>query len=253
MRQKQGDSMVKVAVLDTGIESMHPAFAHANIVFRDFCGKEIKPIDLHGHGTHCAGVIHEIAPQAHLLVGRIAERSGMLTYDCLWDGLRWCEMEEADFVCICTGDRNRDQDVEKTIDKMVEKGTSVVVAVGNDGRMGGTGLFPSNMAAAIAVASLDENDLLLSFVNQPDNVELFGVSGEASRGPWTGGLYAERGGTSVAAARLVGWLANRLVRDGDRAFPEGPKEFLRKSGVRKKGTVAPYYVVKPQQFFSLNP
>lgn len=46
---------VIVAVLDTGIDSAHPAFAGVNVVERDFSGDGNG--DRQGHGTHCAGTI----------------------------------------------------------------------------------------------------------------------------------------------------------------------------------------------------
>jgi subtilisin family serine protease len=44
-----------VAVLDTGIDAAHPAFAGVDIVQKDFTGEGDG--DNHGHGTHCAGTI----------------------------------------------------------------------------------------------------------------------------------------------------------------------------------------------------
>jgi subtilisin family serine protease len=46
---------VVVAVLDTGIDRNHPAFAGVEIIERDFTGEGNG--DEHGHGTHCAGTI----------------------------------------------------------------------------------------------------------------------------------------------------------------------------------------------------
>jgi subtilisin family serine protease len=46
---------VVVAVLDTGIDRSHPAFAEINIVEKDFTGE--GSTDTNGHGTHCAGTI----------------------------------------------------------------------------------------------------------------------------------------------------------------------------------------------------
>ncbi len=49
---------VKVAVLDTGIDSTHPAFAGVNIIPRNFTqGNATDVTDTVGHGTHCAGTI----------------------------------------------------------------------------------------------------------------------------------------------------------------------------------------------------
>ena len=46
---------VVVAVLDTGIDDQHPAFAGMQVIPKDFTGDGNG--DAHGHGTHCAGTI----------------------------------------------------------------------------------------------------------------------------------------------------------------------------------------------------
>ena len=50
-----GDGIV-VAVLDTGIDSAHPAFTGVTLVRENFT-EDADGNDLHGHGTHCAGTI----------------------------------------------------------------------------------------------------------------------------------------------------------------------------------------------------
>jgi subtilisin family serine protease len=46
---------IVVAVLDTGIDAAHPAFAGVTLMEEDFTGEGNG--DAHGHGTHCAGII----------------------------------------------------------------------------------------------------------------------------------------------------------------------------------------------------
>ncbi|NET35141.1 MAG: S8 family serine peptidase [Cyanothece sp. SIO1E1] len=48
-------SGITVAVLDTGIDPNHPAFAGVDLVQRNFTSEADN--DLNGHGTHCAGTI----------------------------------------------------------------------------------------------------------------------------------------------------------------------------------------------------
>ena len=48
-------SDITVAVLDTGIDPEHPAFAEVDLVQRNFTTESDN--DLNGHGTHCAGTI----------------------------------------------------------------------------------------------------------------------------------------------------------------------------------------------------
>ena len=73
----QGEG-VKVAVLDTGIDSDHPDLAEAIVGGRDFTGDGIE--DVNGHGTHCAGIVGArmndigfigVAPKADLLIGKV--------------------------------------------------------------------------------------------------------------------------------------------------------------------------------------
>lgn len=47
---------ISVAVLDTGIDAGHPAFAGVELVRRDFTGSG-GANDTNGHGTHCAGTV----------------------------------------------------------------------------------------------------------------------------------------------------------------------------------------------------
>jgi subtilisin family serine protease len=49
-----GDGII-VAVLDTGIDATHPAFAGVTLVEKNFTSE--AGADQHGHGTHCAGTI----------------------------------------------------------------------------------------------------------------------------------------------------------------------------------------------------
>ena len=49
-----GDGIIP-AVLDTGIDPNHPAFAGVNLIRKNFTNASDD--DEHGHGTHCAGTI----------------------------------------------------------------------------------------------------------------------------------------------------------------------------------------------------
>src|SRR5262245_48154406 len=54
-RSRHDGSGVKVAILDSGIDGSHPAFAGVNLNIRDFTGE--GNADVIGHGTHCAGTV----------------------------------------------------------------------------------------------------------------------------------------------------------------------------------------------------
>jgi subtilisin family serine protease len=87
---------VSVAVLDTGIDAGHPAFAGVTINQTDFTGEGNG--DQHGHGTHCAGTILGrdvngerigIARGAtSLLAGKVLGQNGGSS-DSLARGIQW--------------------------------------------------------------------------------------------------------------------------------------------------------------------
>ena len=105
-----GDGTV-VAVLDTGIEAQHEAFAGINVVQKDFTGSGNE--DRHGHGTHCAGTI--FGQDVHgsrigiakgvrdVLVGKILSDTGAGTSEMAFRGLWWAAENGAHVISMSLG------------------------------------------------------------------------------------------------------------------------------------------------------
>jgi len=70
-------SPVKVAVLDTGIDMDNSCIeAHGNRISGHNWRKEPKTTklkDLHGHGTHIAGLILDLIPHSELYVAKVTD------------------------------------------------------------------------------------------------------------------------------------------------------------------------------------
>lgn len=78
----QGEG-VRIAVLDTGVDTRHPALRHRLIAGRDFVDDDDDPSERagrtageYGHGTHVAGLIAKAAPQAQLMPLRVLNSKG---------------------------------------------------------------------------------------------------------------------------------------------------------------------------------
>jgi subtilisin family serine protease len=75
---------VIVAVLDTGIDPDHPAFAGRLVPGFDFVGNDSDPREegvlrqnpVYGHGTHVAGIIALTAPEAKIMPIRVLDANG---------------------------------------------------------------------------------------------------------------------------------------------------------------------------------
>ena len=102
---------VAVAVLDTGIDAGHAAFAGVGIVEQDFSGSGNG--DRQGHGTHCAGTILGRDVEGtrigvargveRLLIGKVLGDDGSGDSDMIFRGIQWALQEQADVISMSLG------------------------------------------------------------------------------------------------------------------------------------------------------
>ncbi|SDQ08261.1 S8 family serine peptidase [Quadrisphaera sp. DSM 44207] len=102
---------VLVAVLDTGVEASHPAFAGVELVEEDFSGAGTG--DREGHGTHVAGTVFGrdvegtrigVAPGVQrALIGKILGDDGSGESDMVFRGIQWAVSEGAQVVSMSIG------------------------------------------------------------------------------------------------------------------------------------------------------
>jgi subtilisin family serine protease len=105
-----GDGVV-VAVLDTGIDKTHPAFAGVTLVEKDFSGSGDG--DVQGHGTHCAGTIFGrdvngtrigIARGVKkALIGKVLGNDGGGSSEMIFGGIQWAVEEGAQVISMSLG------------------------------------------------------------------------------------------------------------------------------------------------------
>lgn len=101
---------VVVAVLDTGIDDDHPAFAGMDITAKDFTGAGAG--DQVGHGTHCAGTIFGRDVDGERIgvargvqsafIGKVLAEDGGSS-EMLFDGLKWASDNGANVISMSLG------------------------------------------------------------------------------------------------------------------------------------------------------
>ena len=129
-------SGVTVAVLDTGIDKAHPAFAGANLAdadIVDFTGSPQGALDLHGHGTHCAGTIFgkDVGGMrigvargiGRAMAGKVLSANGGDSA-MLFDALQWASREGCNIVSMSLG-----FDFPGLVERLVNSGMPQTVAV----------------------------------------------------------------------------------------------------------------------------
>ena len=131
-------SGVTVAVLDTGIDRTHPAFAAmgARLVTRDFTDDAGTAIDTQGHGSHCAGTIFGgdvggtrigIARNvSRALVGKVLPDDRPGDSAMLFKAMQWAAGENANIVSMSLG-----FDFPGMVAQLVDEGTPPAVATSN--------------------------------------------------------------------------------------------------------------------------
>lgn len=217
---------VTVAVLDTGIDTSHVAFANVGAVqWKDFTPtNHSTPFDDNGHGTLVSSMIvgtgttpAALAPGTSLAVGKVLDASGSSAGD-IAAALHWAvDTVHADIINMSFGAyipltgalQTSEYDA---IAYARSRGALVVVANGNG--LANLGLVPDpGWAAAFGnagnVLSVGASDIDGLFVNtDPDVAAVYTVTGAAAN---THNGYVTESGTSFSSPYTAGFAARVLA------------------------------------------
>ncbi|MFE6805086.1 S8 family serine peptidase [Streptomyces sp. NPDC057696] len=229
----QGDTGkgVKVAVLDTGVDTEHPDLVGKFDATASFVPGEEEMTDYVGHGTHVASTIagtgsasdgkeRGVAPGAQLDVGKVLNGRGQGQQSWLIAGMEWAARDrQAKIISMSLGsDGDGTDPLSQAVNQLsTETGALFVVAAGNAG--------PHNISSpgaadrALTVGAVDSADKLADFSSQgPRNVDgglkpeitapgvdiLAARSKDSSVGS---GHYTTMSGTSMATPHVAGAAA----------------------------------------------
>ena len=171
---------VRLAVIDSGIRSDHPALTGAVAsrftAFEPAGEAQLVP----EHGTAVASIIaaqngmRGMARDVSLLSAQVfqANAQGNMVADSfdIVRGIDWAVQRGADILNLSFAG-GRDDLLELALLKASDKGVVLIAAAGNEGAEAPVA-FPAAYAPVIAVTATDEADALYVFANQGDDVEL---------------------------------------------------------------------------------
>lgn len=229
----RGDG-VRVAVLDTGIDSTHPDFAGQIEEAVDFTESASGTADMFGHGTHVAstiagtgagagGALKGVAPEADLLIGKVLGDDGSGYDSWIIAGMEWAA-ERAPVVNMSLGGGASDgtDPLSVALQSISERtGALFVVAAGNDGADEAVST-PSVAPAALSVAAVDRDESLAEFSSRGPGVNSGALKPEisapgvaivaarakgTSMGEPVDALYTASSGTSMATPHVAGAAA----------------------------------------------
>jgi thermitase len=193
---------VIVAVIDTGIDDSNLALAGRLLASINLTGNgNIE--DENGHGTHMAGTIAAVAPNASFLNIKGADKRGRCDTETVATAIRWAANHGA-LVINVSLEVPASQQLQDAVDYAWQKGAIVIAAAGNGGTT--TPAYPAAYLNSVAIAGTNQSDGLAVLSNHGDWVDL-AAPGYKIYSDLPGGTYGFETGTSPAAAHVSGVAA----------------------------------------------
>ncbi len=218
---------VKLAVIDTGIDSSHEDLNVLGGYSVFDSGVDADPFyDGSGHGTHVAGTaaaldnnvgVVGVAPDADLYAVKVLNSSGSGTSSGVAQGVEWAIQNGMDVINMSLGSSAHSQAIQDVVDAAYyEHDILVVAAAGNEGNALGTGDtvgYPAQYDSAFAVAATDQYDQRASFSSTGPAVDI-SAPGVDIYSTVPGNGYSSLNGTSMASPHVAG--AGAVIRS---SFP----------------------------------
>ncbi len=209
---------IRVAVVDSGVEFDHPALGNSVrggvVVEYDEDAENMiryeaddQPVDLAGHGTACAGIIHALAPQAEIISVRVLGSNMRGRAIQFAGGLDWAIENGIQVVNLSLSTSKEEYFglFHDLADQAYFKNMNVVCAVNNYPEPS----FPSLYSSVISVAAHEGHDPFTYYYNPSPPVE-FGAPGIDIDVAWMNKQYVNSTGNSFAAPHITGIIA--LIR-----------------------------------------
>jgi subtilisin len=226
-------SGIKVAVLDTGMDLLHPDFAGRSIVSQSFVPGETVQ-DTNSHGTHCIGTAcgfqdlngrrYGVAYESTIYVGKVLSNAGSGDSGWILAGMEWAIANGCQVISMSLGNTTRTPSTayEKVGLRALQNGCLIVAAAGNNGRTGGTVGQPANSPSIMAVGAIDKCLAVADFSAKAGKSSGAKVDIAApgvdiySSVPVDQGRYAAYNGTSMATPHVAGLAALYAQSTGKR-------------------------------------
>jgi subtilisin len=210
---------IRVCVVDSGIEDGHvmvgPVAGSHEVIAGPDGAPLVRPTqarDTCGHGTACAGIIREVAPDCELHSVRVLGERFAGSGDFLLAGLRWAVEQGFDVInmSLSTTHRKFAQELHELADDAYFRRSVVVASAHNTPVVS----FPWRFSSVVSVGSHRESDPLLYLYNPRPPVEFY-AKGQNVRVAWLDNCVTTTTGNSFATPRMAGLCALILAKHPD--------------------------------------
>lgn len=230
----------RVAILDTGLS---PVAGLVPVAQYDFVDDDGDAADVGngldddgdglvdeaaGHGTHVAGIVHMVAPEAELLAYRVLDSDGRGSVYAVVEAIGQAVADGADVINLSFGTHEQSKLLKEAIKDADKAGVMVVAAAGNTGVDDKT--YPAAFSHVVAAGASTVEDTAAPFSSHGGWVDVYAPAvGIQSVLP--DGSVVSWSGTSMAAPFVAGLGA--LLREVDpEAKPKDLEKAMRDTGRR---------------------
>ena len=202
---------VSAYVIDTGILASHSNFGGR--VATGFSSISGGTTDCNGHGTHVAGTIgsatYGVAKSVTLVPVRVLDCNGSGTVSGVIAGVDWVASQTGVGIKVANMSLGggASSALDAAVEGLISKGTTVVVAAGNNAA-NACNYSPARVPAAITVAASTSSDALASYSNRGNCVDII-APGSSIVSTWHTSTSATNtiSGTSMASPHVAGAVA----------------------------------------------
>ncbi|MBX2998132.1 MAG: S8 family serine peptidase [Caldilineaceae bacterium] len=221
-RFSMGNPAIVLAVVDSGVNALHPDLNGRVLAGYDFVNKDDDPQDDHGHGTHIAGIIAAVAnngigsagicPLCSILPVKVLDASNTGTWANVAAGIVYAVDNGAHVINLSLGGSSNTQVIQDAISYAAAHGVLVVAAAGNS--RSDDYFYPAALEDVLAVSATRQDDTRWSLSNFGDWIDVTAPgyaifsTYHALDNFYNG--YTFMSGTSMAAPHVVG-LAGLLL------------------------------------------
>jgi subtilisin family serine protease len=201
----------RVCVLDSGVDGGHPRVGPVTAAYAVEPGpdgtpvvRETEPSDACGHGTACAGIVRQLAPDCELHSVRVLGAGFSGGGDAFVAGLRWAVRQGFDVVNLSLSTtKHRFADALREVADEAYFRRVVLVAAAHNMPVES---YPWRFSSVISVGSHAEGDPRLVLYNPAPPVEFF-AHGSNVEVAWLGGRLSRCTGNSFATPHVAGLCA----------------------------------------------
>jgi len=212
-----GSATITIAVIDTGIDEIHPELASKIVSGWDFVDSDSNPHDTNGHGTHVAGIAAAIANNggiagvswgARVMPIRVLGTTGSGYTTDITAGVNWARQNGADVINLSLGGTNYNQAMQDAVTAAHNAGVVVIAAMGNSYSDGNPVMYPAAYNNVFAVAATGPNDEKAAYSQTGSHCDIAAPGGNMSYLGDTKGIYSAMPTYSVYLNTAYGYLQN---------------------------------------------